>query len=230
MNRPRLVPVLLASAVLVGAANLGAFAATGGPLVLGQSNTAAKTTKLKTTGNGAALSLKSKKGKAPLKVSSSTKVTKLNADLVDGLEGDALQSKSYVYNLSVSGATDAYVAFALPGLPAGRYDASFAIAAGTDATGFGCFLATGTIGTDFRITVAGLGDTISGGLWFANAAGHVDTTTRPHRLICQRQGGTATTIPADPSYSATVSFTRLDDVSTSGSAGLGTALPRGVTP
>ena len=66
-----LVTVLLAAVLLVGAANLAAFAATGGPLLLGKSNTATKTTKLKTTGNRPALSLKSESGKAPLKVSNS---------------------------------------------------------------------------------------------------------------------------------------------------------------
>jgi len=232
MNRSRLVPVLLSAALLVGAANLGAFAATGGPLLLGRSNAASKTTTLKSTGPGPALSLKSKKGTAPLKVSGSTKVAKLNADRVDGLEGDALRSRSYVYDLSVTGATDSYVTFALPGLPAGRYDASFTIAAGTSGvtTDFGCFLATGTVGTDLRLTVAALGDSINGSAWFVSGAGYVDTTTRAHRVVCQRQGGTTTTIPADPSYSAKVTFTRLDVVSISSSAGAGTASPRGTAP
>ena len=72
--------------------NLGAFAATGGPLLLGKSNTASKATTLKTTSKGPALSLKTKKGSAPLKVTSSTKVAKLNADLVDGLDGAALRT------------------------------------------------------------------------------------------------------------------------------------------
>lgn len=225
------MPVLLATVVLVGTANLGAYAATGGPLLLGKSNSASKTTTLKTTGSGAALSLKSKKGKAPLKVSSSTKVTKLNADLVDGFEGDALRTKSYVYDLSVTGATDTYVAFALPGLPAGRYDANLAIAGGTPggATGFGCFLGSGTVGTDLHLTLAVLGESLSGDLWFVSGAGYIDTTTKPHRLICQRQGGTTTTIPADPSYSATVMLTRVDDVTKTTAPGAGTALPR-ITP
>lgn len=232
MTRSRLVPVLLTAALLVGAANLGAFAATGGPLLLGKGNTATKTTKLKTTGNGPALGLKTKASAPPLKVSSSKKVAKLNADLVDGVDSETLRTKTYVYNLSATAVTQSYVSFALPGLPPGQYLASFSISAATTGAPsvVGCFVISGTGGTpDFRVPVAALADTVSSGLWFVSGSGYVDTRTATHRFACQRTGGTDMTIP-NPSYPGTVSFTRVDAAAVATSSGVGGALPRPLAP
>jgi hypothetical protein len=60
------------------------YAATGGRLILGRSNTAGKTTTLKAK-KGPAASFKVKRGTAPFKVSSGRKVAKLNADKLDGV-------------------------------------------------------------------------------------------------------------------------------------------------
>src|SRR4051794_17739220 len=60
------------------------YAATGGRLILGHSNTAGKTTTLKAK-KGPAASFKVKRGTAPFKVSSGKKVAKLNADKLDGV-------------------------------------------------------------------------------------------------------------------------------------------------
>ena len=232
MTRARLVPALLVAALLVGAANLGAFAATGGPLLLGKSNTATKTTKLKTTGNGPALGLKTKASAPPLKVSSSTKVAKLNADLVDGLDGDALRTKTYVYNLNATAVTEGYVSFALPGLPPGQYLVDLAVSAATTGTPsiVGCFVVSGTAGApDFRVPVAALADTVNSALWFVSASGYVDTRTVTHRVACQRTGGTDMTIP-NPSYPGTASFTRIGSAVVRPSTGAGTASPRPLAP
>jgi hypothetical protein len=227
MSRSRLVPVLLSAALLVGAANLGAYAATGGPLLLGKSNTASKTTTLKTTGSGAALSLKSKSGKAPLKVSNDTKIKKLNADLVDGLDSDALETKSFVYNLSSPVVTESYVNFQLPGLPAGRYHVSFSISAGITGTAtlFGCLVATGT-GLGTTSPVIGMGVNAGGESWFGSGSGYVDTTAATYRLLCQQSGGTAMVVPAAPNFPARIVFTRVDDVTETISNGAGTVSPR----
>ncbi|GAB3253905.1 hypothetical protein [Nocardioides dilutus] len=226
-RRSRLVPVLLAAVLLVGAANLGAFAATGGPLLLGKGNTASKTTKLKTTGNGAALSLKSKGGRAPLKVSNSTKVTKLNADLVDGLDSTGLQTKSYVYELTAIGLNAVYVTFALPGLPSGRYHASFSVSAniGGSPALFACFLLTGTE-PNVVVPVAAAGIDAGSGNWFVSGSGYLDTTTATYRLACQRAGGTTVTIPNDSRYPARLVLTRVDDVTATNSTGVGGVEPR----
>jgi hypothetical protein len=212
--------------LLVGAANLGAYAATGAPLLLGKSNTASKTTKLKTTGNGAALSLKSRAGKAPLKVSNSKKVTKLNADLVDGQSADSLLSRAYVFNLTAVAVPTEYVSFALPGLPPGRYLATFDIAvavAGGSPPFVGCYLVHGT-SPAFTASVLGTAQDTNG--YVVLGSGYVDTTTNTHRLVCQRPAvGTSMTIPANSVFPAHVVFTRLDDVSVVGAAGTPTTAP-----
>ena len=102
--RGRVLPVLLAATVVVGGANLAAYAANGKPVLLGNTNVASKTTIIKNN-KGTALKIKSKSGVAPLKVSNTTKVTKLNADLVDGLDGPSLQNKTYTYNLTGTAAS-----------------------------------------------------------------------------------------------------------------------------
>ena len=111
--RGRVLPVLLAALVLLAGANLAAYAATEGPLLLGRANTASKATALKVTGAGPALSLRSRPGSPPLAVSSTKKVARLNADRLDGLEGAALQTKAYRYRLPASGAAAGIVAGAL---------------------------------------------------------------------------------------------------------------------
>lgn len=71
-----------------------AYAATGGNLILGNSNTANKTTSLANTGSGAALRLVTKTGSTPpLTVSNDTKIANLNADMVDGVRVTSLQPK-----------------------------------------------------------------------------------------------------------------------------------------
>ncbi len=62
------------------------YAATGKSMVLGKANEASKVTALKRTTSGPALQLSVKPGSAPLAVSSSKKVAKLNADRLDGLD------------------------------------------------------------------------------------------------------------------------------------------------
>ena len=128
LHRARLrssLAVLGAATLLVGGIQLVATAATGGPLLLGKSNTANKTTKLKTTGNKAALALKSKSGKAPLKVSNSTLIKKLNADLLDGASASTLDPA--VTNFSGgpdNGVITSGQALFTTTLPAGTYEMS----------------------------------------------------------------------------------------------------------
>jgi hypothetical protein len=74
-------------ALVVGSGT--AAAANGYKLVIGHTNYASKATTLSNS-KGTALSLKSKRGTAPLAVSSTTKVSRLNADTVDGVDSSAL--------------------------------------------------------------------------------------------------------------------------------------------
>ena len=77
--------------VLVGGTGV-AGAATGGTFVLGQSNTATTRTSL-TNPNGTPLSLTAKAGAPPLGVSNSVKVSRLNSDLLDGVDSTQLQRR-----------------------------------------------------------------------------------------------------------------------------------------
>ncbi|HUR02514.1 MAG TPA: hypothetical protein VM347_08240 [Nonomuraea sp.] len=69
-----------------------AYAATGGTFVLGRSNAASSPTGL-TSSAGTPLVLNAKTGYAPLAVNSTTKVNRLNADLLDGVDSAALQRR-----------------------------------------------------------------------------------------------------------------------------------------
>jgi hypothetical protein len=85
MNRKR--PTLIAAAIIgLIAVPTVATAANGGSWLLGRSNSETATTTVTNTA-GVPLSLVAKTGYAPLKVNSSTVVTNLNADKLDGLTG-----------------------------------------------------------------------------------------------------------------------------------------------
>jgi hypothetical protein len=68
-----------------------AAAATGGTFILGKSNVASTTTTLTHSSGGVPLSLQTRSGRAPLKVNSSTKVTNLNVDKLDGIDSSQFQ-------------------------------------------------------------------------------------------------------------------------------------------
>jgi hypothetical protein len=67
-----------------------AVAANGNPLLIGRDNNGTKTTEL--ASKGSALKLRSTNGKAPLAVSNSKKVLKLNADKLDGRSSESFAS------------------------------------------------------------------------------------------------------------------------------------------
>lgn len=215
-RRSRLVPVLLAAVLLVGAANLGAYAATGDPLLLGKGNKASKTTKIKTTGNGAALSLKSKAGKAPLAVSNATKITKLNADLVDGLDGDALRTTAYRYALTGTSASG-ILRFEFPGLPPGQYVASLAVNATIPgSTHFACMFDRGVVFGNGQIAVIGAKSPDADN-WYASGSGLLDTAANAYTLTCS--GSTADITVPGPFVPAHVLFTRVDSLTPLASVG-----------
>jgi hypothetical protein len=114
--RGRTLPVLLATTALVGAANLGAYAASGRPLLLGGHNSSPVTTTVTDTGSGPALTLRTSAKAPPLAVSSSKVVKHLNADRVDGLRAADLGAEAFTYLLP-NGPTQA--ALKLP--PRGTY-------------------------------------------------------------------------------------------------------------
>lgn len=222
--RGRVLPVLLAATVVVGGANLAAYAANGRPVLLGNTNIASKTTTIKNS-KGTALKIKSKSGVAPLKVSNTTKITKLNADLVDGLDGPGLQNKSYTYSLSGTVGAVGIIRFSLPGLPAGKYLADYNVSAllAGGPTFFGCLFDSGAPFANGKIAQLGVS---SGASFFVSSGGYLDTTALTYTFTCQSDA-TSITIPAS-TIPAQVVLTRVDDVTATTSTGAkGTATDKG---
>lgn len=179
-TRGRLVPVLLAATVLVGGANLAAYAANGRPLLLGQTNTETRTATVHNTGNGPALSLRSEAGAPSLAVSSTKKVGRLNADRVDGLNASDLQTVARRYAVPTGGPhTFAEVVF--PGLPAGRYLASYTIITTSASTAPQCYFRESAP----PATAQGLTWGVDAGSFNANnATTLLDTRGGPATLYC----------------------------------------------
>lgn len=89
--------------LLVGISGLAA-AATGEPLLGGRSNSVSAPTTLTNSGAGPALDLRSKAAAPPLKVSSTKKVRKLNADLLDGKHAKSFAAAGASYTKAQSDA------------------------------------------------------------------------------------------------------------------------------
>jgi hypothetical protein len=105
LPRPSAALVVASLALVVSCT--GVAVAAGGNLVLGAKNQTNKTTQLKTTaavtgptlklvnpGGGPAAQFVTQAGRAPFKVKGTTKVTGLNADLLDGLDSSAFIKES----------------------------------------------------------------------------------------------------------------------------------------
>lgn len=220
MTRSRLVPILLAAVLLVGAANLGAYAATGSPLLIGKGNESPKTTTLATTGHGAVLSLKGDPKKASLKVNGTGVVKKLNADQLDGKDSKALQTTSYSYRLSAPVPIVNSVQWTFPGVPAGRYLVSYNISAdGGGGTAFACYFYPGVAAGQVS-TVVAVGDLL-GATWHATSSGEIDMgDPRGYVLVCQANGGAGITVPASNTLDAQIVFTKIDNLTTGTRAGV----------
>jgi hypothetical protein len=203
----RLVPVLLAATVIVvGGANLAAYAANGKPVLLGHGTKASKSTTIKSS-KGVPLKLKSKPGTPALSVSNSQKVAGLNADLVDGLDSAALENQSFVYTLTGTSATNK-VSFPLTGLPAGKYLVDYVASAeiGGAPTYFTCYVSTAFGGTAYVSE-----SSPAGAIGFASASGYLDVSTGSYSVFCTTDG-TSLGMPTSPEYPSQVVLTRLDDV------------------
>jgi len=84
------VSTLAVGLMLVVGIDYVSYAATGQSMVLGKANKASEVTVLKRTTPGPALKLSVKPGSAPLAVNRGTKVRRLNADRLDGLDSTDL--------------------------------------------------------------------------------------------------------------------------------------------
>jgi hypothetical protein len=209
--RKRIISVVLAALLLTVGVDMASYAAGGKSLLLGHKNTAKKTTKLKNSGNGPALALKNKAAFPPLSVSSSTKVTKLNADLLDGIDSAALKSVGYRYSLPATSGLSSF-SIRLPGLPPGIYDAKFAVIAQLGAIGdhVSCF---------FRVGGGGDAQALAYGGTFANYSSSTGGTildVRSTAPILECFGDSAMTVDP-PGGKSSISFTRLDSVNSGAS-------------
>lgn len=127
---------IVAALVLVAGLDMVSYAATGKSMLLGKINKAGGPTSLTNTGTGPALNLTNKPAFPPLKVSSSTKVARLNADLLDGLNASALQDQTtFIYGFGTAAANvPAYPTMSVP-LAAGVYRVSMQMAVQAEAAG-----------------------------------------------------------------------------------------------
>ena len=112
--------------VLLAALDWAAAAATGRATILGQWNQADRTTTIKNTKSGPALSLRAKNGPA-LKVNNSKRVKNLNADKLDGLSSRAYKSnRNNIYQWSAANHTGGF-SVAVPPQAAGSYLVSYSL-------------------------------------------------------------------------------------------------------
>jgi hypothetical protein len=204
--RGRVMSVLVAAAVLVGGASLAAYAANGHPILLGGDNHAVGTTTVDNDGRGPAMMLRTRPGAPPLAVSSHRKVTRLNADRVDGFCGSALRTRSWTYR--IGGASDEdLVVLTFPGLPPGHYLAVYDLVAKMYANG---------IHMSWWFTTPTQPKAVFGVAYQASApvvvsaTGYVDAT-EPISFTCDGPSAFDTYwIEDHHGYDSTVTFTRLD--------------------
>lgn len=144
-------------------------------------------------------------------MSSSTRVAGLNADLVDGLDGAALQNQTYRYILPTATAVTAYnVAF--PTLPPGSYLVSYSVYAEIPV-GEQVFCDLRKTPVTSPVELASIGGNF-GGSSTPNASGVVDTSGSPspnYHLTCAPSAGTFT-VTGDADFRSQISFLRLDSV------------------
>lgn len=119
----RVLPVLLAAVVLVGGANLAAYAANGEPLRLGRFNAESRKAVVQNNGAGPALELRSRANAPSLKVSSPRRVPRLNADRLDGRHAGALEARAWEIRLEPGELAEVWGADL--DVPPGRYLASY---------------------------------------------------------------------------------------------------------
>jgi hypothetical protein len=205
--RGRVMPVLAAAVVLVGGANLAAYAVNGHPLLLGGDNHAVGTTTVDNDGHGPALMLKTRKDAPPMAVTSHRMVRHLNADLVDGLPGGALRTRSWTYRIGGDSDEGPTVVKTFPGLPPGQYLASYNMVAWLYADGYPMSCWFDTASQTKAVYGRALQD-VKGALVVA-ASGYVDATG-PIAMTCQASPAFDTMSSAEGQPDSQVTFIRLD--------------------
>lgn len=196
--------VVGAAALLVAGTDLVTYAATGSSLVTGQINKASRPTTISNTGRGPALSLKNRASYPPLKVSSSKRVAKLNADRLDGRDSKDLEPGVIRAVLAKQGTTMKQdIAWKAIRVPAGSYLVTMhgIVGNATNDGWFSCILAdaertftsSGTnLGGVMVATTADLTKDTSSSVF---GGSNVYTIASGHRVIYGCQGGGSTAGP-----------------------------------
>ncbi len=207
--RSRFLTVLIAAIVVVGGLNVAAYAATGGKFLLGKSNTANRTSTLTKTGNGPALSLKTKASAPPLKVSSSKRVARLNADTVDGKHAKSLQTRPSVYELPLIASTNRFTVYV--DLNPGVYQVDYSVLANMSAIGatVNCFWNSTFEGSPVT-TGYGYGATFSS-FSTSNSSTTILTSGTADWLECFSDGGNAV-IGTSNQAGSQITVTRIDSI------------------
>lgn len=178
------------TAVAVVGLDAGTYASTGDSLIIGTFNKSGKTTQLKSTGKGPALSLHARGKRPALKVDSRARVRKLNADRLDGKNAKQLRNNVRVYRATSGDSTNGVLEFKLSDFPNGRYQVSYGVTivgangSRTDPTQADCLLYSpgpnGSVGK-----VSGYVTTTSMGYQVGlSASGIVDKGAAGWRLNC----------------------------------------------
>ena len=202
--RGRILPVTLAAVVLVGGANLAAYASSGHSLLLGLPNSASHTTSVTNTGKGAALSLHSSKKSPPLAVNSTKTVKHLSADTVDGMHAKSLTTNVITY--TVPGGTALPFTMALNGVPKGSYLALVTVIMHAGPNTSVCYLDNGA--TPYQLI--GYGVNTSFGYSAVNASGLITVRAgQPFALSCN----SAVSVDAGTSSFSRVTLTPVGKIS-----------------
>lgn len=206
----QLLSILGAATILALAANTVSIAATGSGFILGKANSAGAVTSLKRTTTGPALQLTTRYGSsAPIVTNATGKIANLHADKLDGLDASRLQTAVWDYTLPDKGTdTATSVSFAFPGLPAGRYLASYSVSATVSGGGLLCDFLYNT-NQEAAAAVGGVNNNVTA----VSGTGVVDARTNPVTLQCLTLAGTFDMVTP----TGRVSFTRIDTL-TAGTA------------
>ena len=185
--KSKVLPVVVGAAVIVGGANLTAYAANGHAFLLGSHNHASKTTSLAKSGKGPALSLHTSKKSPPFAVNSSKKVKHLNAATVGGLDGKVL---AHAYRYVIPPSTALPLDLRLNNLPKGRYAVSLNIATSGTGTPYTPFCGVSDSVTEFAVFSYG----VSSGTVAINTGNGIATVTKSGdaHVQCDGTGGTDT--------------------------------------
>jgi hypothetical protein len=145
MTASRALVVTAAVTALVTSLALSAQASGGGWIRLGGHNDAVRTTTVDDHGRGPALRLRTRRGVPPLAVTSSRRVARLNADRVDGMQGQALVTHAYIYEIGGDEDWGPNLDKSFPGLPPGYYLVSYQMKVRLYNSGvFSCWFTTPT--------------------------------------------------------------------------------------